>query len=435
MAQLWCFVLIMPAIVYSGVAQIKTMTSWGWECKDDGSAESECDLHGEDYQWCYTTNGHWDYCASNPYTTRGWTCNDDGSEESTCGCHLHSKDPEDYAWCYTSNGEWDYCVPEVDDESGFMQRLSDGNFLTCDTEACAWKPDPTQLFRVGAGQSCQRRFHILTEDGEDTTQCLSADDSKMRLGACDDDGASFWGYDGSELFFSPFPTFTPHGSCAQSDGSLAPCTQSHESVHWPVSRDCKPNMTAISDVKCKSVSSGGSCGASFQQGSTAGGHSNHDCNACKAAAGSTTECDFSFQVSTQHTLSTSFSSATAIMIGTEFEVGVDFLVEEKATVKFSVTETLTYGKTKSTSTTSSVTGGCKATIKAGTAESATANFFTGTLVGDFTAKVTTTYDCPWKKKQVSETSGSITITNVPTQSMDGSCKTTAEVCPHTPFVV
>jgi len=159
------------------------------------------------------------------------------------------------------------------------------------------------------------------------------------------------------------------------------------------------------------------------------------CPAEGVAAGSTTECDFSFEVSTQHTVSTSFSSATAIMIGTEFEVGVDFLVEGKATVKFSVTETLTYGRTKSTSTSSSVTGGCKATIKAGTAESATANFFTGTLVGEFTAKVTTTYDCPWKKKQVTETSGSITITNVPTQSMDGSCQTIGEVCPQMAFVV
>jgi len=50
-------------------------TSKQWFCKNDGSAESDCAQHGEEYNWCRTTNSNWDYCSLGPgITSRGWTC-------------------------------------------------------------------------------------------------------------------------------------------------------------------------------------------------------------------------------------------------------------------------------------------------------------------------------------------------------------------------
>eukprot|EP00947_MAST-08B_sp_MAST-8B-sp1_P000545 g545.t1 len=243
------------------------------------------------------------------------------------------------------------------------------------------------------------------------------------MGNCGHCGAIHWGYDGSRLAEDHMK------NCIQNDGNIGHCSQSHEAIKWPVPGDCKPKTTLITDIKCKNEKDDGTCGADFEKGSTVGAHSDHDCDACQAAAGSTEECDFSFSRSTSHTVSTTFSSSTAIMAGTEFTVGMSFIAEAEGQVKFSVTETLTYGHTKSTTTSSTVTGGCKATIKAGTRESASANYFSGTLMGDFTATQTTEYDCGWKKSEKKPITGTITISNVPTQSMVGTCKTVAGQCP------
>lgn len=311
-------------------------------------------------------------------------------------------------------------------EQGFIQRHSDNFFLTCDTRICSWQSKPSQIFRKDPGNNGELRFRILDVDGADTGQCLDREhchrgSSNARMGSCDHCGAVHWGYDGSRLAEDHMK------NCIQSDGNVAHCSQSHEAIAWPVAQDCKPTSTAITDLKCKNPE-GDSCGASFEKGSTKGAHSDHDCDACEAAEGSSTECDFNFAVETDKTISTQFQSGTEIMVGTEFDVGVDFLLKAEAKVKISVTEKLTYGQTKTMRSATTVTGGCKATIKAGTKESAQANFFVGTLIGEFTAKVTTKFDCPWKKDKEETTTGTMTITNVPTESMDGYCKTVGETC-------
>merc|ERR1712217_1016296 len=131
-----------------------------------------------------------------------------------------------------------------------------------------------------------------------------------------------------------------------------------------------------------------------------GGHSTNDCNACSAAPGSKLECDFDMGVSTHHTYTTDFSSATGVTVGMgiKFQAGIVF-AKAGTTFSVSVSETLTTGHSTSDDKSYSTNSACKATINGGSRESAKATFFEGTLIGDFTADVTTKFDCSWKKDQ------------------------------------
>jgi len=79
---------------------------------------------------------------------------------------------------------------------------------------------------------------------------------------------------------------------------------------------------------------------------------------------------------------------------------------------------------------SNVEGACKGHIQGGTRESVEANFVSGTVVGDFTATVTTTWKkCPWKKDDVQDNvEGQLTITGVPTKTIEGSCTPVSKPC-------
>jgi len=244
------------------------------------------------------------------------------------------------------------------------------------------------------------------------------------MASCSHCGAIHWQYDGSKL------AEDDKKNCIQSSGSVAHCSQSHAPIKWPVNPDCTVKSQTITNVQCKNKNTDGTCGADFQQGSTVGAHSSNDCNACEASKGSTLECDFSMGISATHTTTSEFSSATAIQVGMglEFDAGLKF-ASAKTKFSVSVTETLTTGKSTTNTKTENIDSACMTTILAGTRESATANFFSGTVVGDFTADVTTKWDCPWKPDQKETTEGKLTITNVPTQTVDGSCTPVNVACP------
>ncbi|ROL48117.1 Endonuclease domain-containing 1 protein [Anabarilius grahami] len=116
------------------------ITYKGERCKDD----HPCGTYGEDYYWCNTISGKWDYCspplwrskAKNGQDCRSdhacaeygsssrWCYTDDGNKHKCCTsddcsstvngktckpdhrCGYHG---EKYLWCKTTDGSWDYC--------------------------------------------------------------------------------------------------------------------------------------------------------------------------------------------------------------------------------------------------------------------------------------------------------------------------------------
>ncbi|KAK2865543.1 hypothetical protein Q7C36_001599 [Tachysurus vachellii] len=82
----------------------------GNECKDD----HPCDLHCQDYYWCYTKTGSWDYCGK-------VTPKKEKSKQIFKGSHYlrECKDEcsydysKSYYWCYMDD-DWDYCSPTPD---------------------------------------------------------------------------------------------------------------------------------------------------------------------------------------------------------------------------------------------------------------------------------------------------------------------------------
>jgi hypothetical protein len=218
-------------------------------------------------------------------------------------------------------------------------------------------------------------------------------------------------------------------SCIQENGELGACSKSYASIKYPVAPDCKVKSQKILNMRCQNHNTGGTCSAGFEKGSSVGGHSENDCNACKAAKGSSLQCTFNMGLSVSHSITSDFSSATGVSVevGTEFDTNMIF-EEEKTHIKVDVSETLTVGKSTTKSQSYSISSSCSATIIAGTRESATANFVAGTIVGDFIADVVTTYECGWKKPHTETTTGTLRISNVPTESVDGSCTPVSEQC-------
>lgn len=315
-------------------------------------------------------------------------------------------------------------------EEGYIQDTSNGQFLFCDNNNCRWDVTPTQIFRKDSGHDGQSRFHIISSDGTDTGQCLDREhchhgSSNARMADCNHCGAYHWQYDGNKLAEDKW------NNCIQSSGSIDHCSQSHAPIKWPVAPDCEIDQQFITNFQCKNQNTGGTCGANFIKGSVVGGHSDTDCDACRAAPNSTLECDFTLGVTTTQSYSTIFTSATHIGVkaGWKFKAGVVF---ESAEFNFeiSVDETLTTGHTTTKTRSSNVEGACKGSIIAGTRESVKANFLSGTVVGDFTATVTTKWkNCPWKKDDVQDNvEGQLTITSVPTKTLEGSCTPISNPC-------
>jgi len=312
---------------------------------------------------------------------------------------------------------------------GFVQDNSNGNFLSCQDSGCSWQPSPTQIFRKSDGDANGRyRFHLLDADGKDTGKCLvrqdcHSDTTGLISGPCNRCGTGDWQYDGGRFAADTMK------SCIQENGKLGACSKSYASIKYPVAPDCKVKSQQILNMRCKNHNTGGTCSAGFEKGSSVGGHSENDCNACKAAKGSSLQCTFNMGVTVSHSITSSFSKSTGVKIETGVEWKTDLIFEEEKThVNVDVSTTLTTGKSTTKSQSYTVSSSCSATIQAGTRESATANFVAGTIVGDFIADVVTTYECGWKKPHTETTTGTLRISNVPTESVDGSCTPVAESC-------
>jgi len=318
-------------------------------------------------------------------------------------------------------------------------RNADNKYLTCGSESCTWGPTPSQIFRADPGKEGSKStgkigFRILdvTDSGppRDTSQCLDrqhchSSKSNLRMSDCGHCGAGKWTYQESDNSLREGDSFQ---NCVQDDGSSRHCKDSHDIIDWPVNTECKVKDTIISDLKCTNQKTGGTCGADFAGGSLQGASVQETCDACDADKGTSLGCQFSFTATDTSTISTTFTDATAIKVGTTFSVGINFVAEAKDSVTVEVTETLTVGKTKSKQMSTSIGSSCSTSTPAGHKAVATANFMKGTLVGTFTAKVTTTYDCPQKQPTVNSTSGTISITNVPTVNLVGECKLTGVAC-------
>ncbi|XP_048008769.1 uncharacterized protein LOC125273880 [Megalobrama amblycephala] len=116
------------------------ITYKGERCKDD----HPCSKYGQDYYWCNTISGGWDYCSPPLWRSKAkngqycrsdhacatygsgsrWCYTDDGTKHKCCTsdscystvtdqtckpshpCGYHGKD---YLWCYTTDGSWNYC--------------------------------------------------------------------------------------------------------------------------------------------------------------------------------------------------------------------------------------------------------------------------------------------------------------------------------------
>lgn len=221
-------------------------------------------------------------------------------------------------------------------------------------------------------------------------------------------------------------------NCIQSNGEIEHCSQSHASIEM-VKKSCDLESQSIIDLKCRNPSTGGSCMGAFSQGTSgaAGGTAESQCNACGAAKGSTETCSFDFSKTTTSEITTSWSNAVTAGMSIEFSVGVniDFFSAGIKTT-YSLSDTFTTGKSKSKSSSISIQGGCSATIEAGTQETATAQFITGTLKADFTGKLKSVYKCNIGKghTETKTVTSTMTIQNVPTMAMNSDCKVTSTPC-------
>ncbi|KAK7149124.1 hypothetical protein R3I94_008663 [Phoxinus phoxinus] len=121
------------------------VSAHGHRCKDD----HPCATYGEDYYWCNTVSGGWDYCSPPLWRSKAingklclsnhacakygsrkpWCYTDDKGNYAKCctsdDCfsaengqtcrsdHPCGKHGKDYLWCYTDNkNNWDYCCTD-----------------------------------------------------------------------------------------------------------------------------------------------------------------------------------------------------------------------------------------------------------------------------------------------------------------------------------
>jgi len=317
-------------------------------------------------------------------------------------------------------------------QTGYLKNTAD-QYLTCNNENCQWaafSDTSSQLFHQEAGWRGQSQFAIYTPTGAPTGQCLNqfyneAGTSGVRMANCELKGSKYWGLCKGQLAFDWMRY------CVESNAGLSKCYESHEVVTM-YAPSCIVTSTTIDNLECMSPITGGGCAATgFEANTMAGASSEDDCNACDSVKGSTQQCEFSFAYTTQNTITNTWSNSIENKLEVHFDVTENFMfgsAEEGMSYEFA--DTLTTGKSTSRSTTVQDSTGCSVTLPSGTRESATAQYLVGTIHSDFKATVTKHYTCnTGQSKQKSYNSTmTLTITNVPTQKIIGSCTTTAEQC-------
>jgi len=100
----WDYCSVTPSLKTEPYNTNVTLSSTGLLCKDT------CGLKGESYFWCYEWNGEWTYCSPDPQTSsKHLKCTDECKRRK-----------EDYFWCNTIDGSWDYCSPKYGPGFGGM---------------------------------------------------------------------------------------------------------------------------------------------------------------------------------------------------------------------------------------------------------------------------------------------------------------------------
>jgi len=343
-----------------------------------------------------------------------------------------------------------YQTCKAETRTGYIKNTA-GQYLTCTNENCHWESfeqTETSLFHQENSEpprpnGRERRrtesiFEIYTPAGGSTGQCLNVYQKSwgspptLRMADCKLRGSRRWNLCGGYLV-------TERHNCVQSNAQVARCDQSHEVVTMEAPK-CIITSTTIDNLKCLSPITGGGCAATgFDAGSMAGASSQSDCDACYAAKGSSQQCSFTFAYTTQNTITNSWTHSHTWQLGVSFQLSENFVFGGGASgsategLTFSFSSTLTSGKSTTKTTTMQDSTGCDVTLPAGVRESATANYLVGTIHADFNATVTRHYTCNTgaKKQKSYVDTMTLTITNVPTQRIVGSCTTRARSCNNT----
>jgi len=182
----------------------------------------------------------------------------------------------------------------------------------------------------------------------------------------------------------------------------------------------------IIDIKCKA--GGSTCNAAWAP--------NLDqnqalvCDSCSAPSGSTSHCTGDFQVTNQHSITTSSTSIDQLGGSYEFgfEAGIDFIADGKMKASYKVDYQHTWQKSKSQTdtTTSTVSSSCALDLPAGKNATAAASFAVGTLKGDVIMTVLRKDAC--NVQDQSYHPATVEISNVPVTQASSSCKWVGAPC-------
>jgi len=325
------------------------------------------------------------------------------------------------------------CEQQV--RTGYLKNIAK-KYLTCTNEHCEWDAFSMTAMQMFHQEPVWQEWSMLkayTPSGAPTGQCLShylnqAGEMKIRLASCDIWQSQKWRICNGYLGFG-WEMF----HCVQSNAGVAKCKDSHTIVKF-VQPKCVLASATIDNVKCENPITGGACPAGFQQGTVHGTTSNSDCDACDAAPGSTEQCTYSFTYSTDNTVTQSWSDSFSWKIGASFSITEKFIFGSATqSMSFSFSQTLTSGHAKSFSTTITDTESCAVSLEPGTRESASAQYLEGTIHADFVATVTEHWLCNTglKKKKAHTDRLKITISNVPTAKVIGSCTIKQQSCKTT----
>jgi len=318
-----------------------------------------------------------------------------------------------------TGGHGPKCSPRH--KTGYLKNIQTLQYLACDSSSCRWSKEPVNQFRQ-IPRKGQAQFRILNVNGTDMGTCLDRVNchkgkSGARAGSCSHCGAKHWNLCSNYLAEDGMQ------NCIQTDGSIAHCKSSHASVKFEAAV-CKVTRTEIRDLKCVSETTGGACEGEWKQnGKNHGASSKVPCNACSAKNDTSLTCSFDFSYSTTAEQTWHWQNAVGMEYGTSFTAGMDIgIASISATASFKVSDTFTWGKSKKKSATAGVRAGCSVTVPGGTEVNSDAVFLTGTIMARFTATQVTHYSCPSQPIKTKTISSTLTVTNVPTQTMVGACK-------------
>lgn len=316
-------------------------------------------------------------------------------------------------------------------------------YLFCGSPYCYWKPSHDYLtqFKLDGGN-----LHVYDHEFKDTGRCLNLAFPAVGgawhflPGACGTPTSGVFAYANGVVAVNGYclqngplvgdGTWAQFGGCQFGNLIVQPV------LSFPWQMPCDLVSQTISDLKCVSPDpTTGLCKAKFTPGQDmTGAHSTQNCSACTAPKGDSITCTFDFGVTSQVSTTVTIQSGESISKTHSVTVnkGFSFLTISPGggskTDSRTVSGTFQLDEAVTSSESVTIKEGYQATVQAGTAAKAVADVQIGTLVGDFTATLTSTYQCPQKNHQTT-VSGKITIKNLPTHELAGSVNLTGVPCP------